>query len=451
MVKTLIKNSNYLEEVRNQYENYPYPPRIPENEKIHFSYCHASALDCFNHYIYSGKRDFSKDFRVLVAGGGTGDSTIMLAEQLREFGSEIVHLDISETSIKVAQERARIRGLGNITWVHGSLLDVAKILDGKFDHINCSGVLHHLESPEAGLMALTSMLKDDGFMALMVYARPGRENIYQIQSLMRILNKNDQNMQSKIEKCKVVLKHLPQTNGFKQMESTFKDVKSYGDVGIYDLLLHSNDVAYSIPDLYKFLESSNLELNHLLLAVSSYGNNIYKPEAYINDSEALNILTNLTLQDKQAAAELMHGKIMKHVFFASKTKTSLPSIDNLNNVPFFSMIIGAEFHKQLFETVKSVEVGNEVVCKAYHMEVKCKKTANAEFIFKYMDGYKSIKEIFNDVRASYPANKKKPTIEELKKEFQIIFDAFNLHDWMYLRDKSVPLFKTIKQMRYSEK
>ena len=54
-----------------------------------------------NHYCFSGKRDFSRKFRVLVAGGGTDDAAFFFAEQLRGTNAEVVYLDISQASMKV--------------------------------------------------------------------------------------------------------------------------------------------------------------------------------------------------------------------------------------------------------------------------------------------------------------------------------------------------------------
>jgi ubiquinone/menaquinone biosynthesis C-methylase UbiE len=83
----------------------------------------------------------------LVAGGGTGDSTIHLAEQLRESDSVIIHLDLSESSIEIARQRAAVRNMNNITWMQGSLLDLRDADLESFDYINCSEVLHHLHNP----------------------------------------------------------------------------------------------------------------------------------------------------------------------------------------------------------------------------------------------------------------------------------------------------------------
>ncbi|WP_197473052.1 hypothetical protein, partial [Oleiphilus sp. HI0123] len=74
-----MKEGTYLEEVRQQYENYPYPARDPANEKTDLYVSKPCSLDCLNYYAFEGKRDFTQSFRVLVAGGGTGDDVIYLA------------------------------------------------------------------------------------------------------------------------------------------------------------------------------------------------------------------------------------------------------------------------------------------------------------------------------------------------------------------------------------
>jgi hypothetical protein len=68
--------------VRDQYEVYPYPARDPRDEAKRLIETTQSHLDEINHYVYAGRRDFSRPFRVLVAGGGTGGVTVMLARRL---------------------------------------------------------------------------------------------------------------------------------------------------------------------------------------------------------------------------------------------------------------------------------------------------------------------------------------------------------------------------------
>src|SRR3990167_10990435 len=153
-----------LEDVRAQYEALPYPPRDPRDEAIRLITGTPSHVLEINHYLYAGRLNFIRPFRALVAGGGTGDACIMLAQQLvdRRCPGEVVYLDLSTASRQVCEARAKARGLRNIQFVTGSLLDPPAMNNGQFDYIDCTGVLHHLPEPTAGMQALASVLHNDG-------------------------------------------------------------------------------------------------------------------------------------------------------------------------------------------------------------------------------------------------------------------------------------------------
>lgn len=425
-----------MTEVRDQYENYPYPPRNPADERGNFKYTYTAALDHLNHYHFGGKLDVAKGFRALAAGAGTGDAVIMLGEQLRGVKAEIVYLDISQASMQVAQSRAKERGLDNITWVHGSLLDAPQLLSEKFDYINCAGVLHHLQSPEAGLAALAAVLKEGGVMGLMLYARYGREGVYQMQSLMRILNKGEQDMQRKIDICKIVLNNLPRSNGYAQVQHLATDVRDFGDAGIYDLFLHSQDVAYTVPDVYKFLASSKLRPTHFLFGAHGEGNNLYKLEHYLGGQLDL---THLSLEENQAGAELLHGQIFRHIFYAAKNHAPPPSPGDLGNVPVLAMFLAKDSHKNIANILEPAAIGQEISFQLAGMEVRFVKTPNAGRIFELLDGVRTTGEI---IAAIDPAREK-----ELHQEFTAIFRAFHLKDWMFLKAKGIPPFRTIDEIQ----
>ncbi len=155
MTKKKIAKSKDLKQVQEHYLDYPYPHRNPEDDKTRLMKIYGDYLGEISHWLFDGKEDFKKGFRILIAGGGTGDSTVYLAEQLKDTDAEIVYLDFSKNSMKLAQERAKNRGLKNIKWLNDSILNLPDLKLGKFDYIQCSGVLHHLESPDDGLKALT--------------------------------------------------------------------------------------------------------------------------------------------------------------------------------------------------------------------------------------------------------------------------------------------------------
>src|SRR5579871_2855676 len=62
--------------VKDQYEEFPYPSRDPREEPQRLIKTILEGMPCINHFVFGGHLDFTKPLRVLVAGGGTGDSLI---------------------------------------------------------------------------------------------------------------------------------------------------------------------------------------------------------------------------------------------------------------------------------------------------------------------------------------------------------------------------------------
>ena len=54
MAKAQLDETTYLKQVRDQYENLPYPPRDPAHELKIFHYVHGSSLDRLNYYHFGG-------------------------------------------------------------------------------------------------------------------------------------------------------------------------------------------------------------------------------------------------------------------------------------------------------------------------------------------------------------------------------------------------------------
>ena len=75
---------------------------------------------------------------------------VFMAEQLNNTNAEIVYLDFSRESMKIARRRAGFMNLHNIVWVNDKIENISTLGLGKFDLIQCSGTLHHLEDPLEG-------------------------------------------------------------------------------------------------------------------------------------------------------------------------------------------------------------------------------------------------------------------------------------------------------------
>ncbi len=287
--------------VRDQYEAYPYPERNPADEKkrlITGSPSHPLEVD---HFVFGGRRDWSKGTRILVAGGGTGDALIQLAQVLTSAGKpyDITYIDLSKASRDIAEARAKARGLKHINFVTGSLLDAPDF--GIFDYIDCCGVLHHLPEPQLGFDALSAALAPDGGLGCMVYAPYGRSGVYPLQDAFRSLF-SDLLPEAQLEQAQRVFDKLPAGHPFKRNPHLGDHDAS--DAGFFDLLLHSQDRPYTIAQLSETLGQAGLSITGTPQAA------LYDLSRFIEPAEGMDEIAQMVV------AEKLDGTIKTHVVYA---------------------------------------------------------------------------------------------------------------------------------------
>lgn len=294
-----------MDPVRAQYEAFPYPARNPAEEDrrlIEGSPSHPVEID---HFIFAGRRDWTKSFRVLVAGGGTGDGLVMLAQKLCDLQcpAEITYLDMSRASREIAEARIARRGL-DVSFITGDLLTAPD--HGPFDYIDCCGVLHHLPDPNAGFGALADALSPEGGVGLMVYAPLGRSGVYPLQAAFgRLLD--DDPPELRVPLARAALEHLPASHPFR-VNPILGDHRD-SDAGLFDLLLHARDRAYDIAELTAALEGAGLSLAGLV-EPSRYDPMTYLPEAFAGKVRALGPV------DRLSVGEQLAGNIKTHIAYA---------------------------------------------------------------------------------------------------------------------------------------
>ncbi len=307
------------DELAAQYEAYPYPARDPAHERERLIVGSPSHVLEIDHYLFAGRRDFGRPFRVLFAGGGSGDGCIMLAQQLADIGAaaEIIHLDLSTASSAIARARAAARGLGAIRFEVGSLLDAVDL--GRFDYIDCCGVLHHLADPTAGLRALERALDDDGGMGVMVYGRDGRTGVYPAQAALRLLAGADTALAARVDLARRYLKALPEGNWLKR-NSRLGDHLGGGDAGIVDLLLHVRDRAFTVPEIAEMTAAAGMRITAFIEPAA------YDPANYLKDAALRKRAAALSWIDGCALAELVAGTMERHVFYLAKAGNSADTV-----------------------------------------------------------------------------------------------------------------------------
>ena len=301
-----------------QYEAYPYPTRDKRDEAKRLIIGSPGHLKEIDWWVFGATRPASRPLNVLIAGGGTGDATIMLAQQMARAGrpGTITYLDRSDAAMAVAKDRAAARGLTNIVWEQRSLLDIpGSGLPGSelgpFDYIDCCGVLHHLPDPAAGVRALLSVLAPGGGMGLMVYAPYGRTGVYMMQDALRMLARPEEPPSVRVDVARRVLKHMPDSAWLRK-NTYLADHISGGDAGIYDLLLNPRDVSFTVPALAGLLEGEGLDITCWLEPLR------YDPNSMLPDPKLRARADDLDRTTRAALAEALAGNMSTHVVYCRR-------------------------------------------------------------------------------------------------------------------------------------
>ena len=143
-------------------------------------------------------------------------------------------------------------------------------------------------------------------MGIMVYGRIGRTGVYEAQSALKLVGA-DASLTEKIKLARAYLKAIPQTNWLRRNGWIGDHERS--DAELVDLLLHSQDRAYSVPELYAELDQANLSL------VSFIESARYDPGFYLKGTALDKRTASLDERAKAALSELTAGNMKVHIAY----------------------------------------------------------------------------------------------------------------------------------------
>jgi SAM-dependent methyltransferase len=309
--KQVTVKQNPAEVVQDFYERYPYPPPVLDLDKYQHTWQEPQRQRA-DYHLFWPHRPFREDYSILVAGCGTSQAA---KHAMRWPNARVTGIDFSETSINCTNELKRKYDLGNLV-VHQLPVERARELGATFDQVVCTGVLHHLPDPDAGLSALHDVLKPDGAMQVMVYAPYGRIGIYMIQDLCRRLGIGT--TEAEFGPLVAALSLLPRGH---PLETLLREAPDFRDqAALADALLHPQDRSYSVPELFAFLERGAMAFGRWTKQAQ------YSPLcgllAGIPQSDRL---AQLAQEDQFASAELFRGTIIRHSVVAYRNDS--PNLD----------------------------------------------------------------------------------------------------------------------------
>lgn len=92
------------------------------------------------------------------------------------------------------------------------------------------------------------------------------------------------------------------------------------------MFLHKQDRAYSVSELYEFVEKADLNFVDYLDPLEKI---LLRPENYIKDFSLLEKVKKMDKVTREAISEILTGNIIKHSFYVSNQKDSEPLLMTL--------------------------------------------------------------------------------------------------------------------------
>ncbi len=291
-----------VDDVRDFYDRHPYPPPVVDLDRSRQIGQDIDRRRADYHLLFPTTR-YRGDQQVLVAGCGTSQGA---KQALRQPEAQITAIDISLTSLDHTRDLQRKYDLANLEVLELPVERVGE-LERRFDRIVCTGVLHHLPDPDAGLHALRDVLRPDGAIHVMVYAQYGRTGIYMLQEYCERLGIGLST--EEIRALATTLAALPRTHPVAHLLGTSPDFRT--PAGLADALLHPQDRAYTVPQLLDWVRRTGLTFGrwHRQAPYSARC-------GALADTPHGARLARLALEEEYAAVELFRGAMVRHTFVA---------------------------------------------------------------------------------------------------------------------------------------
>ena len=426
----MTEHNTPSERVAAQYEDFPYPSRDPQEERTRLLSPPLDMLGRLNHYGFRGRAVFDAGFSALVAGGGTGDAAIYLADQLAPFGGTVTYIDPSRASREIAQARATVRGLSNISFMTAELETLPDRSLEAFDYINCTGVLHHLADPLKGLQALAAVLKPHGAMAIMVYGHYGRMPNEHLRQAFAPLTA-EMTQPDAVSLVQDFLAHLPSSSYFAKVSggAGFVEALRQDRAEVADLLVHPREVSYDVGGLYELVEAAGLTLSSFsgFLADGGAVKASYMPQTYISNARLLRKLTGLPVKDQQAFCEKFSSAMTLHSCYVTKDAVPEISVEDSDLYPYLFVPLPDSVMVEL------QEFGVRPVLLHDGAGTQIDLTPGPDFVnlLRLFDGKHSfgdlVRRLRDDILIPQPVG---DMTQIARQTVQAVYDLFHRFDWM---------------------
>jgi SAM-dependent methyltransferase len=256
--------------VSRQYERWRYPQPVQDLEAWS-----ANSWQWFDplhaHRVLWPDREYKPDIDILIAGSGTNQAAMFAYTNP---AAKVVGVDVSQASLDHQQYLKDKHGLWNLELLRLPIEELPT-LERDFDLVVSTGVLMVMADPLEGMKAIGGCLRQDGALAVMLYAKYGRIGVELLQGVFRDMGlvQDEASVQIVKETVAVLSPDHPIQSYFRLSGS--EDLQF--DTGVVDTFLHGRDRNYTVDDCIDLVTSAGLVFQGWLLKAPYYAHEMLAP------------------------------------------------------------------------------------------------------------------------------------------------------------------------------
>jgi len=404
-----------IDAVRAFYESHPYPAPLKDLDRHRALYQNPGRRRALSLLLWPAEKQ-RPGRAILIAGCGTSQAATYA---LREPDARVTAIDISAISLRHTRDLQQKYGLRNLDF-HRLAIEQVGELGQTFDQIVCTGVLHHLRDPDTGLQALRNVLAPNGAMHVMVYAAYGRAGIYMMQEYCRLLGVGPTD--AELHDLGGMVGALSAGHPIAGVSRRTKDF-TYPNA-LADALLHPQDRAYTVPQLYSWLERCGLSFGRWFEQAP------YLPQCgAIASMPHATRLVSLAPPLQHAAVELLRGTMTKHNFIAYRDDRPGDSQPITFDGDAWRGWVPLRLPWTLCIRDRAPPGASAVLINRSHTypDLALPIDAANQHLFDAIDGTRSVDEILRNTAGAADAKRTRRFIQQLWEYDQIVFDATASH------------------------
>lgn len=236
--------------MREQYEEHPFPRCFYVRPGRSLSHrLRKRGADLRLHEPSS----LADPLRILVPGCGTGSQPIRLAAS--NPAAQVWAIDLSRRSLTYGMHKAEELNVANVRFLHGNLLNLHE-LGLRFHHVECAGVLHHLEDPMAGLEALENHLLPTGTMRICVYSKVARMSFQYLREEISRRNIGESRME-----MIAFRKELIEGERYRELRKIVAGCRDFYNLTEFrDLLFNASECQFTVTRIEQMVGQLDLRL-----------------------------------------------------------------------------------------------------------------------------------------------------------------------------------------------